>query len=122
MVRGFNVNNNQVNGSGNNLSEQARPVLQVEDIREATGGAMALLESRDDGFFTVDVPDFWERPEMSGLLRDVNLKPDKYAWVKQTPRPAPLPPPTPTPSPPQEEEDDRDIQSILEELRGQTKH
>ncbi|WP_244604581.1 MULTISPECIES: hypothetical protein [Mesorhizobium] len=51
MVRGFNVSNNQVNGSGDNLSEQARPVLQVEDIREATGGEKAQLESRDHGFF-----------------------------------------------------------------------
>jgi type IV secretion system protein VirD4 len=81
MVRGFNVNNNQVNGSGDNLSEQARPLLQVEDIREATGGDHALLESRDSGFFTVDVPNFWERPEMAGYLRDVRLKPDKYAWL-----------------------------------------
>lgn len=36
MVRGFNVNQNQVNGSGDNLSEQSRPLLQVEDIRAAT--------------------------------------------------------------------------------------
>lgn len=81
MVRGFNVNQNQVNGSGDNLVEQARPLLQVEDIRAATGGENALLESRDHGFFTVDVPNFWERPEMSGLLRDVRQKPDKYAWL-----------------------------------------
>lgn len=27
MVRGLNVNNNQVNGSGDNLVEQARPLL-----------------------------------------------------------------------------------------------
>lgn len=82
MVRGFNVNNNQVNGSGDNLSEQARPLLQVEDIRAATGGETALLESRDHGYFTVDLPNFWERPEMSGMLRDVREKPDKYAWLK----------------------------------------
>ncbi len=69
MVRGFNVNNNQVNGSGDNLSEQARPLLQVEDIRAATGGDNALLESRDSGFFMVEVPNFWERNEMSGMLR-----------------------------------------------------
>ncbi len=37
-MRGFNVSNNQVNGSGDNLVEQSRPLLQVEDIREATGG------------------------------------------------------------------------------------
>jgi len=83
MVRGFNVNNNQVNGSGDNLSEQARPLLQVEDIREATGGENGLLESRDHGYFTVDMPNFWERPEMSGMLRDVRLKPDKYDWLRQ---------------------------------------
>ncbi|UJW86904.1 type IV secretory system conjugative DNA transfer family protein [Devosia sp. SL43] len=84
MVRGFNVNNNQVNGSGDNLSEQSRPLLQVEDIRAATGGEKALLESRDHGFFTVDVPNFWERPEMAAMLRDVRLKPDKYGWLNFT--------------------------------------
>ena len=82
MVRGFNVNNNQVNGSGDNLSEQARPLLQVEDIRAATGGDIGLLDSRDHGYFTVDMPNFWERPEMSGLLRDVREKPDKYGWLQ----------------------------------------
>ncbi|MCP8896348.1 TraM recognition domain-containing protein [Shinella daejeonensis] len=84
MVRGFNVNNNQVNGSGDNLSEQARPLLQVEDIRAATGGESGLLESRDHGYFTVDMPNFWEREEMSGLLRDVRERPDKYAWLSNT--------------------------------------
>lgn len=79
MVRGFNVNMNQVNGSGDNLSEQARPLLQVEDIRAATAGESALLEARDHGFFKVDMPNFWERPEMKGCLRDVRQKPDKYA-------------------------------------------
>lgn len=86
MVRGFNVNQNQVNGSGDNLSEQSRPLLQVDDIRAATGGETALLESRDYGYFTVDVPNFWERPEMSGYLRDVRQKPDKYAWLKERSR------------------------------------
>lgn len=81
MVRGFNVNQNQVNGAGDSLAEQSRPLLQVEDIRAATGGEKALLESRDHGFFTVDVPNFWERPELSGMLRDVREKPDKYAWL-----------------------------------------
>ncbi len=81
MVRGFNVNQNQVNGSGDNLSEQARPLLQVEDIREATGGDRALLDARDHGFFVVDVPNFWERPELAGYLRDVREKPDKYEWL-----------------------------------------
>lgn len=81
MVRGFNVNNNQVNGSGDNLSEQSRPLLQVEDIREATGGERSLLESRDWGYFVLDTPNFWDRPELGGYLRDVRLKPDKYAWL-----------------------------------------
>jgi type IV secretion system protein VirD4 len=81
MVRGFNVNNNQVNGSGDSLSEQSRPLLQVEDIRAATGGEKALLESRDEGYFIVDTPNFWERPEMSGMLRDIREKPDKYDWL-----------------------------------------
>lgn len=81
MVRGFNVSNNQVNGSGDNLVEQARPLLQVEDIREATGGDCGLLDARDSGFFVVDMPAFWERPAMAGLLRDVRQRPDKHAWL-----------------------------------------
>ena len=81
MVRGFNHNNNQVNGSGDSLSEQSRPLLQVEDVRRATGGDSGLLESRDQGYFVVDMPNFWERPEMSGMLRDVRLKPEKYGWL-----------------------------------------
>lgn len=83
MVRGFNVNSNQVSGSGDSLSEQSRPLLQVEDIRAATGGEKGLLESRDHGYFTVDMPSFWERPEMSLMLRDVRQKPDRYAWLNQ---------------------------------------
>jgi type IV secretion system protein VirD4 len=78
MVRGFNVNQNQVNGSGDSLSEQSRPLLQVEDIRAATGGACGLLDSRDLGFFTVEMPNFWERLELSGYLRDVREKSDKH--------------------------------------------
>lgn len=85
MVRGFNVNQNQVNGSGDTLSEQSRPLLQVEDIRAATGGENALLESRDLGYFIVDMPCFWERPEMNGFLRDVRDKPDKYEWLNSLP-------------------------------------
>lgn len=81
MVRSFNVNQNQVNGSGDSLAEQHRPLLQVEDVRRATGGDQGLLETPDSGFFTVDMPNFWERPELSGLLRDVREKPDKYAWI-----------------------------------------
>ncbi|GLQ36793.1 hypothetical protein GCM10007908_04130 [Rhizobium albus] len=84
MVRGFNVNQNQVNGSGDSLGEQSRPLLQVEDIRAATGGESALLEARDHGFFIVDVPNFWERPELSGMLRDIRDKQDKYEWLKAT--------------------------------------
>jgi type IV secretion system protein VirD4 len=91
MVRGFNVSNSQVNGSGDSLSEQSRPLLQVEDIRQATGGESALLESRDHGYFTVDLPNFWERPEMEGYLRDVRLKPDKYAWLDRGPPMLPRP-------------------------------
>lgn len=87
MVRGFNVNINQVNGSGDNLGEQSRPLLQVEDIRRATGGEKGLLDSRDHGFFTVDMPNFWERPELAGLLRDVRQKPEKYAWLSRLDRP-----------------------------------
>ena len=91
MVRGFNVNSNQVAGSGDNLGEQARPLLQVEDIRVATSGETALLDSRDWGFFTVEVPNFWERPELAGMLRDVREKPDKYAWLGAPPNSLPVP-------------------------------
>jgi hypothetical protein len=55
----------------------------VPSVRSATGGEMALFDPRDEGFFTVETPNFWERPEMSGLLRDVRTRPDKYAWVKR---------------------------------------
>lgn len=89
MVRGFNVSNNQVNGSGDNLSEQSRPLLQVEDIRAATGGEKGLLDSRDQGFFTVEMPEFWMRPEMSGGLRDIKVKLDRYAWLTDTANHAP---------------------------------
>lgn len=112
MMRGFNVNNNQVNGSGDSLSEQSRPLLQVEDIRAATGGESGLLESRDWGYFTVDMPNFWERPEMSGLLRDVRLKSDKYAWLGETN--SSLPPPG------SDSPDDTAMLDILASLRGQT--
>ncbi len=105
MVRGFNVNNNQVNGSGDNLAEQARPLLQVEDIRAATGGEKALLESRDHGFFAVDMPEFWERPEMSGMLRDVRQKPDKYQWLAKS-----------NLAPPVRRDGDDDILGILGDL------
>lgn len=83
MVRGFNVSNNQVNGSGDNLAEQSRPLLQVEDIREATGGEHGLLDARDSGFFVVEMLNFWERPEMAGMLRDVRQRPDKHAWLQR---------------------------------------
>jgi type IV secretion system protein VirD4 len=112
MVRGFNVSNNQVNGSGDNLSEQARPVLQVEDVRRATGGEMGLLESRDHGFFTVEVPNFWERLEMANLLRDVRRKPDRYAWLESV---APLALAAPTS---EDEFGDAAIEAMIKELQG----
>lgn len=83
MVRGFNVNQNQIAGSGDTLGEQARPLLQVENIRALTGGDSGLLESRDHGYFAVDMPNYWERPELSGYLRDVRTRPDKYDWLKK---------------------------------------
>jgi len=86
MVRGFNVNQNQVNGSGDTLVEQSRPLLQVEDIRAATGGDKGLLDARDQGFYAVDMPEFWHRPEMSGMLRDVRAKPEKYGWLEESAR------------------------------------
>ena len=114
MVRGFNVSNNQVNGSGDNLVEQSRPVLQVEDVRRATGGEMGLLESRDHGFFTVEMPNFWERPEMGGMLRDVRGRPDKYAWLANRPHALPAPQ-----RPPLEEVEfaDAAIEEMLARLR-----
>jgi type IV secretion system protein VirD4 len=57
-------------------------LLQVEDIRLATGGKRGLLNVRDLGFFAVDVPNFWERPEWSGMLRDIREKPDRYEHLK----------------------------------------
>ncbi|SEL41044.1 type IV secretory system conjugative DNA transfer family protein [Xaviernesmea oryzae] len=113
MVRGFNVSASQVPGSGDNLVEQSRPLLQVEDIREVTGGETGLLESRDFGFFTVSMPNFWERREVSGLLRDVRLKPDKYEWLTQA-GPLSLPAPEPT----QSASADADVLDILRELRA----
>lgn len=131
MVRGFNVNQNQVNGSGDSLSEQSRPLLQVEDIRLATGGDSALLDSRDHGFFTVEVPEFWERPEMDGLLRDVRTKPDKYDWLGANPailEPVPMPmqptaptykPALPMPKSPAKSvaDEDADLLAVMRELR-----
>jgi type IV secretion system protein VirD4 len=108
MVRGYNVSSAQVNGSGDNWSEQSRPLLQVEDIRALTGGAYALLDSRDEGFFQVAVPNFWERSELSGMIRDVRTKPDKYAWLDKRPR---LAAPAAT-----MDEDDTEILALLDNL------
>ena len=108
MVRGFNVNQNQVNGSGDSLSEQSRPLLQVEDIRAATGGEQGLLDARDWGFFQVDMPSFWERSELSGYLRDVREKPDKYAWLEGKAPALPAP----------DAGADRDIEAIFAGLRS----
>ena len=110
MVRGFNVSNAQVNGSGDNLVEQARPLLQVEDVRRLTGGETALLESRDHGFFVVDLPNFWERTEMSGMLRDVTRKPDRYAWLADRARALPAPAPS--------QDRDAEIRDILNRLKS----
>lgn len=114
MVRGFNVNSNQVNGSGDNLSEQSRPLLQVEDIRAATGGEKGLLESRDHGYFTVDMPNFWERPELSGYLRDVRERPDKYDWLSKRPE---LPSPVPAAV---SSDSDAEMLALLSNLRDST--
>ncbi|MEO4002027.1 TraM recognition domain-containing protein [Mesorhizobium sp. CAU 1732] len=111
MVRGFNVNMNQVNGSGDSLAEQSRPLLQVEDIRRATGGDKGLLDSRDHGFFTLDMPNYWERPELSGCLRDVRDKLDRYAWLDNV-NPALFAPPL--------KNADADMEAILTRLRGES--
>ncbi len=109
MVRGFNVNIHQVNGSGDNLGEQSRPLLQVENIRRATGGDKGLLDSRDHGFFTVDMPSYWERAELSGYVRDVRQTPDKYAWLE---RHWAIPSPTVFPS-----SQDADLLAVMQQLR-----
>ncbi|AXE65553.1 hypothetical protein BBF93_15940 [Hyphomonas sp. CACIAM 19H1] len=116
MVRGFNVSSAQVNGSDDTWSEQSRPLLQVEDIRAATGGDYGLPESRDWGFFTVAMPNFWERPEMSGMLRDVRLKPDKYDWLKSEPLALPAPTPSSSPPPAAMNDPDAAILQILASL------
>ena len=69
------------------IIEQSRPLLQVENIRDATGGDMELLEARDQGYLTVEMPNFWDRAELSNLLRDVLKKPDKNASLESS-RPA----------------------------------
>lgn len=122
MVRGFNVSNAQVNGSGDTWSEQSRPLLQVEDIRAATGGEYGLLESRDWGFFTVAMPNFWERPEMSGMLRDVRLKPDKYDWLKSEPLALPAPPSSSPPPAAAVSDPDAAILQILASLETGQSH
>jgi len=111
MVRSLSASVNQVSGSGDSLNEQARPLLQVEDIRAATGGETGLLESRDWGYFTVAMPNFWERPEMNGYLRDIRLKPDKYAWLAE--EPIALPPPEP------KLREDTVIEDLLASLRDE---
>ncbi len=108
MVRGFSVNNAQVNGSGDQLSEQSRPLLQIEDLRALTSGQNALLHVRDHGFFCVDAPNFWERPEMSGLLRDTRDKPDRHAHLHSHRLKISMPTTDP----------DADIEAILARLRG----
>ena len=40
------------------------------------------------------MPNFWERPEMSGMLRDVRTKPDKYAWLGKALPTLPAPEPS----------------------------
>ncbi len=83
MVRGFNVNSNQVNGSGDNLVEQARPLLQVEDIRRATEGEQGLLDARDLGFYVIEMPEFWRRKEVSEMLRNVAAKASWYCSERE---------------------------------------
>lgn len=108
MVRGFSVSNAQVNGSGDNLGEQARPLLQVEDVRLATGGDRALLHSRDVGFTRVDLPNFWERPEVSGMLRDVRTRPHIHAHLKTLPLANPASP----------SHEDADLLEIMNSIRA----
>lgn len=109
MVRGFSVNNAQVNGSGDNLGEQARPLLQVEDMRAATGGERALLHSRDVGFTRVDLPNFWERSEVSGMLRDVRQRPHIHAHLRRD---------APAFSPDQEAEDE--LEAVMLRIRSRS--
>lgn len=64
------------------MVEQSRPLLRVEDTRAATGGDKGPLDARDQGFYAVDVPEFWHRSERSGMRHDVRAKPDKYTWLE----------------------------------------
>ncbi|MCJ9670068.1 MULTISPECIES: hypothetical protein [unclassified Neorhizobium] len=56
----------------------------LECAVQTIGCETALLESRDHGYFVVDMPNFWKRSEMSGMLCDVRGKPGKYDWLKET--------------------------------------
>lgn len=107
MMRGFSVNNAQVNGSGDNVGEQARPLLQVEDVRLATGEDRALLHSRDAGFTRVDVPNFWERSELSGMLRDVRQRPHIHAHLREFTA--------------NQEGDDADLSAVMARIRKRTR-
>ena len=110
MVRGVSLNTAQVNGSGENRGEQARPLLQVEDTRIATGGEKALLHARDLGFFQVELPNFFERPEMSGMLRDVGTRLHKHAHLKETRLLLPAP----------REDDDEELEDVMAAIRART--
>lgn len=55
----------------------------------------------------VDLPNFWERPALSGMLRDVRLRPHPHAHLRQ--REAALPAPA-------SEEDE--LQSLMESIRA----
>ena len=61
---------------------------------------IGLLESRNWSFFAVTMPNFWERPEISGMMRDVRFKPHKYDWLKNEPLALPAPPPSSSSLPP----------------------
>jgi len=81
MVRGFNVNQNQVNGSGDSLSDTPA-AASSRGCPPRHRRHKGLLDARDTGFFTVEMPEFWDRPELSGMLRDVRQKPDKMRAIE----------------------------------------
>ena len=69
-VRGVNQNGGQVEGLSMGISEQARPVLQAEDIR-ALGQTRQLLKVPGFPLFVADRPPFFEIDPFRDQLGDV---------------------------------------------------
>lgn len=75
------------------LRKQLRPALFLRDLQLIApppvilglGELLLRLAMRryEVARLLVDVPNFWERPELAGMLRDVREKPEKYEWLRQ---------------------------------------